>query len=304
VNIRELDLNLLAGFEAMVIERSVSGAARRVHLSQPAMSNLLSRLRKAFGDPLFERSGQRMVPTERARILAAPISAALNVIRQAIDEKPSFNPAIADVRYSIATTDYAEVMFLPNLLRTLKRFAPKAVLQIKRIKGIFDAPVAELDVCDFALGFFPLPLTPGGGLNGTALSQERFVGIISKRHPIARQKFGLRQFLSLEHIRVDYSEERPGLIGDAIQKVGHRRKVGLIVPHLVTVPFLTAQSEMLGIVPLRLARALSASLGLRILELPLEMPPLTMSLAWHERHQQDDAHRWFREFVSPNAVRP
>ncbi|HEY4739868.1 MAG TPA: LysR family transcriptional regulator, partial [Candidatus Acidoferrales bacterium] len=142
-------MNLLAGFEAMVIERSVSGAARRVHLSQPAMSNLLSRLRKAFGDPLFERSGQRMVPTERARILAAPISAALNVIRQAIDEKPSFNPAIADVRYSIATTDYAEVMFLPNLLRTLKRFAPKAVLQIKRIKGIFDAPVAELDVCDF-----------------------------------------------------------------------------------------------------------------------------------------------------------
>ena len=121
---------------------------------------------------------------------------------------------------------------------------------------------------------------------------------------MARQKFGLRQFLSLEHIRVNYGEEGPGLIGDAIQKIGHRRKVGLIVSHLVTVAFLTAHSEMLGIVPLRLARALSPSLGLRILELPLELPPLTMSLVWHERHQHDEAHRWFRDFVAPNAVLP
>jgi DNA-binding transcriptional LysR family regulator len=165
-------------------------------------------------------------------------------------------------------------------------------------------PVAELKVCDFALGFFPLPLPPGDGLNGTALFQERFVGIISKRHPMARQRFGLRQFLSLEHIRVNYGEEGPGLIGDAIRKIGHGRKVGLIVPHLVTVPFLTAHSEMLGIVPLRLARALSPSLGLRILELPLEVPPLTMSLVWHERHQQDAAHRWFREFVPQNTTLP
>jgi DNA-binding transcriptional LysR family regulator len=304
VNIRELDLNLLVGFEALIIERSVSGAARRVCLSQPAMSNLLARLRKTFGDPLFERAGQRMAPTERARQLAAPIGAALNVIRKAIDEKPSFNPSTADVRYSIATTDYAEVVILPNLLRTVKRCAPNVAFQIRRLKGIFDMPVAELDVCDFALGFFPVPLPPGAGLNGTALLQERFVGIINKRHPMARQKFGLRQFLSLEHIRINYSEEGPGLIGDAIQKIGRRRKVGLIVPHLVTVPFMTAHSEMLGIVPLRLARALGPSLGLRILELPLDLPPLTMSLVWHERHQQDEAHRWFREFVIPNSVRP
>ncbi len=302
VNIRELDLNLLVGFEALFIERSVSGAARRAHLSQPAMSNLFARLRKAFGDPLFKRGGQRMVPTQRARQLAVPIGAALNVIRHAIDEKPSFNPSSSDVRYSIATTDYAEVMVLPNLLRTVKRCAPKVALQIKRLKNIFDTPVAELEVGDFALGFFPLPLLPGAGLNGTALFQERFVGIISKRHPMARRKFGLRQFLSLEHIRVNYGEEGPGLIGDAIQKIGHRRKVGLIVPHIVTVPFLAAHSEMLGIVPLRLARALAPSLGLRILELPLEVSPLTMSLVWHERHQHDEAHRWFREFVPTNTL--
>jgi len=304
VNIRELDLNLLVGFEAMIIERSVSGAARRARLSQPAMSNLLARLRKTFEDPLFERAGQRMIPTARARQLAAPIGDALNVIRKAISERPSFTPSTADVRYTIATTDYAEVVILPNLLRTIKRCAPKIALQMKRLKGIFDIPVAELDVCDFALGFFPLPLPPGRGLNGTTLFQERFVGIISKRHPMARQKFGLRQFLSLEHIRVNYSEEGPGLIGDAIQKVGHRRKVGLIVPHLVTVPFLTAHSEMMGIAPLRLARILSPSLGLRIVELPLEVPPLTMSLVWHERHQQDVAHRWFREFVPHNTTFP
>jgi DNA-binding transcriptional LysR family regulator len=303
VNIGELNLNLLVGFEALIIERSVSGAARRAHLSQPAMSNLLARLRRTFDDPLFERAGQRMMPTERARELAGPIGAALHIIRQAIDEKPSFNPATANIRYSIATTDYAEVVVLPNLLRTMKRHAPMVTFQVKRLKTIFDLPVEELDVCDFALGFFPLPLRPGTGLNGTTLFQERFVGMLRKRHPMARQKFGLRQFLSLEHIRVNYSEEGPGLIGDAMQKIGHKRKVGLVVPHLATVPFLTAHSDMLGITPLRLARAFSPSLELRILELPLEVPPVTMSIIWHERHQNHQAHRWFREVVVPNAMR-
>ena len=303
VNISELDLNLLLGFEALLIERSVSGAARRVHLSQPAMSNLLSRLRKTFGDPLFQKAGRRMAPTERARQLAPPIGIALNVIRKAIDDKPSFDPSTADVRYSIATTDFAESIILPNLLRAMKSHAPHLTLQIKRLKGIFDLPVAELDDCDFALGFFPLPLPPGAGLAGTALWQERFVGIISKRHPLARKKIGLRQFLSAPHIRVDYGEERPGLLGDAIEKIGRRRKVGLIVPHLVTVPFLVARSEMLGIVPLRLAQSLAPTLGLRIFELPLALPPLTMSLMWHHRHQHEAAHRWFREFV-PLHTRP
>jgi DNA-binding transcriptional LysR family regulator len=301
MNIRELDLNLLVGFEALLIERNVSHAASRVHLSQPAMSNLLARLRKTFGDPLFERAGQRMLPTARARELATPIGAALNAIRQAIGERPSFNPATAEVRYSIATTDYAEATVLGHLLPILKRAAPKVTLQIKRLKGIFDLPIAELELCDFALGFVPLPLPPGDGINGTALFNDRFVGMLRKRHPMRNRKLTLRRFLSLEHIRVNYSEEGPGLIGDAIQKMGHRRRVGLIVPHLLTVPFLAAQSEMLGIVPLRLARAASRTMGLRIIELPLKIPPLSISLVWHERHQQNAAHRWLREFVPQNT---
>jgi DNA-binding transcriptional LysR family regulator len=293
-----MDLNLLAGFEALIIERSVGGAARRMRLSQPAMSNLLARLRKTFDDPLFERTNRRMTPTARARQLAAPIGDALNIIRKAVDEKPSFNPTTADMRFSIATTDYAEVVLLPGMLRALKRAAPKVTLQIKRLNGLFDLPSSELDVCDFALGFFPLPLPPGAGINGTALFRERFVGVISKRCRGVGARFGLRQFLSLEHIRVNYSAEGPGLVGDAIQKMNRRRKVGLVVPHLVTVPFLAAQSEMLGIIPLGLARTLRRALGLRTVELPVELPPLTMSLAWHERHQHDAAHRWFREFVT------
>jgi DNA-binding transcriptional LysR family regulator len=179
--------------------------------------------------------------------------------------------------------------------------APRVTLQIKRLKGIFDLPVAELELCDFALGFFPLPLPPGAGINGTALFNDRFVGMLRERHPVKHRKLTLRRFLSLEHIRVNYSEEGPGLIGDAIQKMGHRRKVGLIVPHLLTVPFLAAQSEMLGIVPLRLARAVSRSLGLRIIELPLKVSPLSISLVWHERHQHNTAHRWLREFVPENT---
>jgi DNA-binding transcriptional LysR family regulator len=291
-------LNLLTGFEALIIEGSVSAAARRARLSQPAMSNLLARLRKTFGDPLFERVGRRMVPTLRAKQMATAVCDALEIIRKTIGERPSFVPSTTEATFSVASTDYVEAAVLPSLLRTIRRAAPRLVLRMKRVKAIFEVPIAELDVCDFALGLFPSPLPPGAGLRGTALFQERFVGVLSERHPLARQKFGLREFLSLEHIRVNYSEEGPGFIGDAVQKLGHRRKVGLVVPHLVTVPFLAADSEMLGIVPLRLAQAFSSSLGLRILELPIALPPLTLSLIWHERHGHDPAHRWLREFIT------
>ena len=108
-----MDLNLLTGFEALSIEGSVSAAARRVRLSQPAMSNLLARLRKTFGDPLFERVGKRMMPTVRAKQLATPVGDALEIIRKAIGERPSFVPSTAEVSFSVASTDYVEAAVLP-----------------------------------------------------------------------------------------------------------------------------------------------------------------------------------------------
>ncbi len=196
-------------------------------------------------------------------------------------------------------------MVLPSLLQTIKRCAPNVAVHIKPLRTIFGVPAAELNACDFALGFFPLPLPPGSGLNGTVLFKQRLVGVINKRHAVARRRLGIRQFLSLEHISTNYSEEDAGLMGDAVGKIGHP-KVGLLVPHLMAVPFLAARSEMLGIVPLRLARVLSAPLGLRIVELPPQVPTMaiSLSLAWHERHQHNDAHRWFREFVVQNTQLP
>jgi DNA-binding transcriptional LysR family regulator len=303
MKLQSMDLNLLVGFEALLIERSVSGAGRRMGLSQPAMSNVLARLRMTFGDPLFRREGQRMVPTTRARQLADAIGDALNGIRKAIGEHAPFDASKADVQFTIATTDCAEVVVLPGLLQTIKRYAPNVAVQIKPLRTIFGVPATELDACDFALGFFPLPLPPGSGLKGTVLFEQRLVGVINKRHPVASRRLGIRQFLSLQHISSNYNEEDAGLIGDAVAKIGHRRRVGLLVPHLVTVPFLAARSEMLGIVPLGLARALSAPLGLRIVELPLQVATMTisLSLAWHQRHQNNDGHRWLREFVVQNT---
>jgi len=303
MKLQSIDLNLLVGFEALLIEGSVSGAARRMGLSQSAMSNVLARLRGTFGDPLFQREGQHMVPTTRARQLADAVGDALNSIRKAIGNGAPFDASQADVQFTIATTDCAEVVVLPRLLQTIKRHAPNVALHIKPLRTIFGVPAAELDTCDFALGFFPLPLPPGSGLNGTVLFDQKLVGVINKRHALARRRLGMRQFLSLEHISTNYSEKDAGLIPDAVAKLGHRPKVGLLVPHLMAVPFLAARSEMLGIVPLRLARALSAPLGLRIVELPLQVRTMTVSLSlvWHQRHQHNDAHRWFREFVVQNT---
>lgn len=298
-----MDLNLLVGFEALLIERSVSGAGRLMGLSQPAMSNVLARLRAVFGDPLFRRDGQRMVPTPRARQLADAIVDALNNIRKAVGERGPFDASKTDVQYTIAAADCAEAVVLPGLLEALKHRAPNIAVRIERLHTTFNVPATELETCDFALGLFPVPLPSESGLTQTVLFRERLVGVIKKGLPAAQGKFGLRRFLAQEHIGTNYNEEDPALIGDAVSKIGHRRRVGLVVPHFMTVPFVAARTEMLGFVPSRLAEMLSPSLGLKTVELPVQLPPLAVSLVWHERHQHNPAHRWFREFVAQCTAR-
>ncbi len=297
---KRIDLNLLQVFDAVMAERSVTRAATRLALSQPAVSNALTRLRRHIGDPLFTREGRRIVPTPRALQLIASVSAALRHVEQAL-EPPAFDARRSQREFHIGTSDEMEVLLLPSLLQELQSAAPGITLSCKRLRALRDPPGAELrsGSLDFAIGMFPLPHGEESGLSALSLYEGNFVCIARRRHPAVRPgALTLAEFLKLRHIVTYYPGEGPGLIDKILLESGHARRIEISVPHCVSVPFIVAATNLIATVHEPLFRAVYRQLSLQRLPCPVRMPPLHVSLTWHARNHEDPGCRWFRSFAA------
>jgi DNA-binding transcriptional LysR family regulator len=304
MNIESLDLNLLLVVESLLIERNVTKAGHRIGLSQPAVSNALARLRGVFDDPLFLRRGNAMVPTRRTLQLSGPVMEALGKIRGAIGDE-TFTPARAQLTFSIAASEYAEIVLLPSVVRCLNREAPGVRLSISRLRALLDVPLETLrdGATQFALGLFPQPISSGTGIAFQLLLDDVWVCLARVNHPRIKNTLPLRTFASIEHIRVSYGEpERPGLIGEAMRSIGMSRKIGFSTPHMAIVPTLAAETDLLGIVPARLARKYASRTRLKTYPVPLRLPRTTLALLWQERNQHDPAHGWLRQVILRAAL--
>jgi DNA-binding transcriptional LysR family regulator len=294
MNPAAIDLNLLFVFEALLLERGVGRAGKRVGLSQPAVSNALGRLRVALGDALFVRSGRAMVPTARALQLSTPIFEALNRIRAAVGNPVAFDPSKANIRFRIDASDYAEAFVVAPLVHRVRTSAPNVALQIRRATALFDLPAEELtsDAIDYAIGFFPDVLTPGSGLMGMVLMHDRLVAISAKKRAAVMT---LKDFAAAPQIRVNIGRESPGLIDDALARRGLRRNVVVTMPDLASIPAVVAASDLVAVLPERMARLTAPHWRLRIHRLPLRVPRLRLSIVWHQRNQDHLAHMWLRQ---------
>lgn len=294
MNIAALDLNLLVVFEALFVERSVTRAASRIGLSQPGMSNALARLRSIFDDRLFSRSGNLLVPTAKAIVLAGPVSDALALVRGAIEDHPRFEPTTSSVRFRILTTDYCEMAVIAPFVRVLRSLAPGVEVLVRRPNELFNLPTVELasDLVDVAVGFFPEPVPPGSGLIQARLTDEKMVALSASKRPA--RPLSLRQFASLPQIRVALTKDIPGMMDEILAEHGYRRNVPLSCSGFLSVPWFLPGSDLLGLVPEKLAVAVATPLKLRILQLPLEIPPMRLNVMWHERNTGHPAHKWLR----------
>jgi DNA-binding transcriptional LysR family regulator len=298
VNIENLDLNLLVVFQALMTERSVTKAAARVNLSQPAVSNALARLRVHFGDRLFVRGRKVMVPTPRALDLAPKIDAGLEQFRGAI--QPSrFDPRTSKATMRMASTDEIELRVLPPLVRRMETLAPGISMNFSRIHGLYSLPAADLESgsLDFAIGMFTQPLPFDTSLFFRELYTPRFVCIARKGHPHIRGRLTLKTFCTVGHVATFYPGHGPGLIDAVLAERGLKRNVRLSLPHWLSLPFAVAQSDLIATVPESIARAIGRSLRLQQLKCPVRLPRLPVSLVWHARTNDDEAHRWFREMI-------
>ncbi len=290
---KRLDLNLLVTLEALLAEQNVTRAARRLHLSQPAVSAQLVRLRDLFGDPLLIPAQRGMTPTAKADELLAPLRNALDQVRATVGQHGHFDPLRARLTVAIACTDYLQTALVQPLVLQLRQQAPgvRVALRILDIPQL-GAQMAHGEV-DLAL------MTPGDaptGLHSRHLFDERYVLIGRRGHPRLRRKLTMAQFAQLEHVIVSLrGGDFATPVDDVLAALGLRRNVVLSAASFLFVLDIAARSDLVALVPQRLVRGRADAL--RIVECPIPVPGFEVGMLWHERSHGHAGQRWVREVL-------
>lgn len=295
-SIADVDLNLLVVFDAIVKERNITLAARRVGLSQPAMSSALGRLRRTFNDPLFVRTGSGMQPTPYAQLLASPIHRACELIGAALQIGGDFDPASSTRTFGFYMTDIGEAVFLPKLLVALSRSAPGVKVKVVRMpeRGFGEA-MAEGEV-DFAIGLFP---TLKAGFFQQRLYRDEFVCVLRADHPDAQRPLGLKQFAAMRHAVVTTAGTgHEATVERAFAREKLRRRVDLTIPHFMALPMIVTQTDVIATIPRRLAQAFAAYPNIKLIAPPLKIPSFEIKQHWHERYHHAMANKWMRALLA------
>lgn len=299
MNLATLDLNLLTVFAALAEERSVSRAARRVGLSQPAVSNALARLRAALGDPLFVRSRAGMSPTPRAEQLRAPVLGALDQLRTALSGERSFDPSRSARVFRVAMSDYSEWLLLAPLLERLRREAPGVTLHVRRLDALFAVPEAGLHsgALDLAIGPFPDARGLSPGVHAETLYEEDHVVVLRKSHPALKRPLTLDRFAALPQAAVIFRAEPWGLIDTELAARGHRRKLRFASSHFAAVLQAVAASDLAACVPESLARRFKMWLPLASRPMPFPLPRFVTRAVWRASSAPEEGLAWFRQLL-------
>ena len=304
MNLDRFDLNLLIAFEALMTEQQVTRAARRLHITQPALSGALARLRTVFDDQLFVKDGKSMRPTLRARELDVPIREALAKVRQAVG-RPHFQPETSAVTVRIATSDDQELILISRVLQRLRSAAPNMKVVVRRLTGLFELPTQELvsGAMDMAIGAFPRGAHhPGGEIVSAPLYVDRLVCLVRDKHPTIKRSLSQAQFLDASHVVVYYPPTGPGMVDQLLtQSGGRRRKIAMEVSHFITAAFVAGQTDLIATMDSTIAGHLRRAAGVRVLPFPFESPKLTYGLYWHGRQTADPAHTWLRQLIIDEA---
>jgi DNA-binding transcriptional LysR family regulator len=291
MNVRDVDLNLLRVFDAVLREGGVTPAAAILGLTQPAVSNALARLRKLFGDALFVRTPSGMEPTPFARDLAEPVRQALALLESALAHGPGFDPASATRAFRFYMSDVGQIEFLPPLVERVQRDAPGVRLEAVALD--VDAIGAALAAggLDLAIGFLP---GLGPPVRRRALFRDPYVCLMRADHPI--KALTRKRFLEASHALVTY---RGGhrVIEEAFERAGLARKIALRVPHFTVVPMVLERTDLILTLPGRVARVFEQRGAFKSLPPPLSIPPAEVAVHWHERFEADPGNRWLRERV-------
>ena len=297
IDVRSLDLNLLKALDALLDERSVTRAAKRLALTQPAMSGMLNRLRDCFDDPLFIRSQRGIVPTLRALELAVPVKNILAEVRELLQTR-LFDPATAEMTLNIAATDYALRAVIVPFMAAIRQQAPGirvAVLPVNNEQLNLQFERGSIDIALIT------PETTPPDLHAKPLYEEKYVCLMRREHPLAQHgALTMDAFCSQDHALVSYhGGSFHGVTDEALMKIGRVRRVTLSVCSFLVLPEILRVSDLISVVPQRLALNIQE---LVILPPPLEIQGFIKNVVWHERTHRDPGHQWLRSLLFSTAT--
>jgi DNA-binding transcriptional LysR family regulator len=293
------DLNLLKAFDALYAERHVTRAGQRIGLSQSAMSGALTRLREVFADELFIRSPTGMQPTPRADDLASPISTAIRLMRGVLQDD-GFDPETADHIVTIAMTDYAAFVLLPQLLARLAIEAPRLDV---RVRGIFgkNEVIDLLDSGEVNLAI-SVPIDSAARILMQPLLSESFACIARHGHPAFAEDAGIEAFAAASHLLVSPEGDRAGLVDRKLATIGLKRRVVLSLPQFLVAPFVVANTDLVATLAARVARRFAAgNVGIAVHEPPIALSDWPLAMMWHRRVDDHPATIWLRDCIAEIA---
>lgn len=294
MHVKDLDLNLVSVFDALLRERNVTLAADSISLSQSAMSHALKRLRTYFNDPLFVRTANGMAPTPRAMELGDTVLSIVELVREQLVPRAGFDPSKSDRTFGLCLTDMGELVFLPPIMRLISRLAPGCRIKTiqapqKEVKGILESGEADL-----AIGsIYSVP----DELFQQRLFTHPFVCIASSKNRSIGKTLPLDRYQSASHVVVSLTGRPEDAYDRVIDDYGINRKVFLTTPHFLVVPLLIENTDLIATVPRELGTVFSRYKCIKVFPTPIELPRFDLRQHWHPRFHHDSANKWLRNLV-------
>lgn len=291
MNMAAVDLNLLKTFLAIWELRSLTAAADRLHLSQPAVSHALRRLREIFDDPLFVRTPTAMVPTDAAMRLHGPIEEAMALIHSALQKHAHFDAATATRTFRLVMSDMSESYLLPSLMETLAHSAPNIGIDVQQMP--VDALMSAMrsgDV-DMALGYLP---GLGEECARETLLEDEFICMLRAGHPLQKRKLGVEELSQLRYVHAATNTTGHRLVEDVLRQAGVAHNIALRTTHFTVAPEIVRKTDLALILPRSIAERVNHGRAYRLLSLPIELPPIPVQIHTHHRFVSDPGIVWLR----------
>lgn len=310
LNFRTLDLNLLRVLDVVLTERSLTRAAGKLAMTQPAVSNAMKRLRDALGDDLVQRSGFGVEPTPRALLIWPAVRNALQSLEHTLSPG-EFDPAHSDTTFILAMADATAAELMPSLVETIEREAPAISIRVLPLSTRDPRRLLTDEQIHLAVGHFPGVLadltaqtqsgTGATGRRGAAFAHDRlydgqYVCVMRKGHPLAKQPtLSLDSFCAAHHLLLSFSGRPFGFVDEALASLSRQRRIVLTVNQFFTAGRVVTRSDLLTVLPRHFVRVADTANELVIRELPFPMPVVHIDSLWHHRSTEQNAHHWLRQ---------
>lgn len=299
MNLHRIDLNLLRVFDLLMQTQSATLTARMLGRAQPGVSRDLAKLRHLLGDPLLIPVKGRLEPTQRALDLHPAIQDSLQRFDACINSSLPFDPVEAQLTFNIAGHGFLELQITPPLQRRVKAQAPRMVVQWFTSQGELVADELDAGRIDLQLGHYsdcPQRLCL------ERLATDRRVLVVRQDHPVVRGPVDLATFLSLDFFTYSEMLRKEIDLDHALAALGFQRRIPLLVSGYANAPFVLVATDCATTMPLKAAQTFARHFPLRIVDLPIDLKEMTVSMVWHRRNQTAAAHVWMRQQVRDALV--